>query len=339
MAPRFFKHLIKMLGVAALCITLAPVHAKTQEIRLARQYGIAYLPLMVMQEQRLIEKHAHALGIEDVKVSWNQFTGGSVMNDALLAGALDFAVGGLPPFLTMWSRTQNTKASVMGLASLNAMPMYLITRKPEIKTVKDFTEDDRIVVSGVKVSTQAVVLQMEVAKHYGMDNHDMLDKYTIAMPLSDSMAIMLSGKGQVTADFTVPPFSYRELKQPGFHTVIDTYDVLGAPSSSNVLYTTSSFHDNHPEVTQAVLNALDEAQQFIVNNYEEAAAIYLKITNDTDEVEEVVEMLSDPKVEYNLKPQGLMAFADFMHEIGTIKIKPESWKDLFLEDIHHLDGN
>ncbi len=330
-----------ILGLAclALCLGAAPARAEVQEVRLARQYGIAYLPLMVMQEQKLIEKHARALGLADVKVSWNQFTGGSVMNDALIAGALDFAVAGPPPFLTMWARTRNTPASVMGLASLNAMPMYLVSRNPAVKSVKDFTDKDRIVVSGIKVSTQAVVLQMAAAQAFGKEKYDVLDRLTIAMPLSDSMAIMLSGKGQVTADFTVPPFSYRELKQPGFHSVIDTYQVVGGPSSTNVLYTTTRFQKANPKLTQAVLNALDEAQKYITENKQKAAQTYLAITKDTDPVADVVQMLSDPKVEYNLTPQGLMAFAEFMHQIGTIKAKPATWKELFVDQVHGLPGN
>ena len=102
-------------------------------------------------------------------------------------------------------------AVALGVASLNTMPMYLMTRNPNVKSIKDFTEQDRIVVSGVKVSTQAVVLQMAAAKEWGLKEHDRLDKLTVAMPLSDSMALMLSGKGEVTADFTVPPFSFREI--------------------------------------------------------------------------------------------------------------------------------
>ena len=330
-----------MLGAASLALGLAaaPAHAEVQEVRIARQYGIAYLPLMVMQEQKLIEKHAAKQGLADVKASWTQFTGGSVMNDALLAGALDFAVAGPPPFLTMWARTRTSAASVMGLASLNTMPMYLVSRNPAVKTIKDFTDQDRIVVSGVKVSTQAVVLQMAAAKAFGDDKYDILDRLTVAMPLSDSMAIMLSGKGQVTADFTVPPFSHRELKQPGFHSVLDTFQVVGGPSSTNVLYTTNRFQKANPKLTQAVMDALDEAQKYITDNREEAARIYLRITKDTDSVEDIVQMLSDPKVEYELTPKGLMAFADFMHRIGTIKSKPESWKELFLDQVHDLPGS
>ena len=88
-----------------------------------------------------------------------------------------------------------------------------------------------------------------------------------------------------------------------------------------------------------MLDALDEAQKYITANKREAAQIYLDITKDTDPVEDIVQMLSDPKVEYNLTPQGLMAFANFMHQIGSIKTKPTSWKELFVDQAHKLPGN
>lgn len=327
----------RLLAAAAL-LTGAAFSAQAQEVRVARQYGIAYIPLMIMQDQQLIEKHAARLGVPGVKVTWQQFTGGAVMNDALLSGNLDFAVVGPPPFLTMWARTQGTSNQVLGIGALNSMPMYLMSRNPAIKTIKDFTENDRIVVSGVKVSTQAVVLQMAAAKEWGMKEHDRLDKLTVAMPLSDSMALMLSGKGEVTGDFTVPPFSFREMKA-GMKPVIDTFSVLGGPSSTNVIYTTKKYADASPKMIQAFTAALREAQEAIGKDKAAAAATYLKLSGDKESVDNVVEMLNDPKVEFSLVPKGIMAFAEFMHGTGAIKAKPASWKDAFLPELHGLPGN
>lgn len=328
-----FKRLL-----AATAVLAAATTASAQEVRVARQYGIAYIPLMIMQDQKLIEKHAAKAGMADVKVTWQQFTGGAVMNDALLSGNLDFAVVGPPPFLTMWARTQGTANQVLGIASLNSMPMYLMTRNPAIKSIRDFGEKDRIVVSGVKVSTQAVVLQMAAAKEWGLKEHDKLDKLTVAMPLSDSMALMLSGKGEVTGDFTVPPFSYREMKA-GMKPVIDTFSVLGGPSSTNVIYVTKKFADGNPKLVQAFNAALVEAQASIAQDKKAAAATYLKLSGDKESVENVVEMLNDPKVEFSTTPKGIMAFADFMHSTGAIKVKPASWKDAFVPALHSAPGN
>jgi NitT/TauT family transport system substrate-binding protein len=327
----------RLLAAAAVLLGTA-FGAQAQEVRVARQYGIAYIPLMIMQDQQLIEKHAARLGVPGVKVTWQQFTGGAVMNDALLSGNLDFAVVGPPPFLTMWARTQGTQNQVLGIAALNSMPMYLMSRNPAIQSVKDFTEKDRIVVSGVKVSTQAVVLQMAAANAWGPAEFDRLDKLTVAMPLSDSMALMLSGKGEVTGDFTVPPFSFREMKA-GMKPVIDTFSVLGGPSSTNVIYATKKYADANPKMVQAFGAALREAQEAIGKDKRTAAATYLKLSGDKETVDNVVEMLNDPKVEFSPVPKGIMAFADFMHGTGAIKAKPASWKDAFIPELHNLAGN
>jgi NitT/TauT family transport system substrate-binding protein len=328
----------RTLLAAATVLLATTFGAQAQEVRVARQYGIAYIPLMIMQDQQLIEKHAARLGVPGVKVTWQQFTGGAVMNDALLSGNLDFAVVGPPPFLTMWARTQGTQNQVLGIGALNSMPMYLMTRNPAVKSIKDFGEKDRIVVSGVKVSTQAVVLQMAAAKEWGLKEFDRLDKLTVAMPLSDSMALMLSGKGEVTGDFTVPPFSFREMKA-GMKPVIDTFSVLGGPSSTNVIYATKKYADANPKMVQAFGAALREAQEAIGKDKATAAATYLKLSGDKETVENVVEMLNDPKVEFSPTPKGIMAFADFMHGTGAIKAKPASWKDAFIPELHGAPGN
>jgi NitT/TauT family transport system substrate-binding protein len=335
--PSWFAAARRRLALLAIGIACAS-SAQALDVRVARQYGIAYIPLMIMQQDKLIEKHAAQMGVKDINVTWQQFTGGAVMNDALLSGNLEFAVVGPPPFLTMWARTQGTPNQVLGIASLNSMPMYLMTRNPAIQTLKDFGEKDRIVVSGVKVSTQAVVLQMAAAKEFGQKEFDRLDKLTVAMPLSDSMALMLSGKGEVTADFTVPPFSFREMKA-GMKPVINTFDVLGGPSSTNVVYTTKKFYDANPKLVQAFAAALREAQESIGRDKKAAAATYLKLSGDKESVENIVEMLNDPKVAFNSTPLGIGAFADFMLSTGAIKAKPASWKDAFVPELHQAPGN
>ena len=335
---RFPSRIARQLLAAVSLLAVGVGSAQAGDVRIARQYGIAYIPLMIMQDQKLVEKHAEKLGITGVNTVWQQFTGGAVMNDALLSGNLDFAVVGPPPFLTMWARTQGTPNAVLGVASLNTMPMYLMSRNPNVKSIKDFTEKDRIVVSGVKVSTQAVVLQMAAAKEWGLKEHDRLDKLTVAMPLSDSMALMLSGKGEVTGDFTVPPFSYREMKA-GMKPVIDTFSVMGGPSSTNVIYATKKFVDANPKLVQAFTAALREAQASIAADKKGAAQTYLKLSGDKESVENIVEMLNDPKVEYGSTPKGIGAFADFLHSTGAINAKLGNWKDAFIPELHQTPGN
>ncbi|HRD89113.1 MAG TPA: ABC transporter substrate-binding protein, partial [Accumulibacter sp.] len=79
-----FKQLSsRLLAAIVLFGTLFTAQAETTEVRLAQQYGISYLPLMQIEQNRLLEKHAAARGLGEIKVTWSKFAGGNVMNDAL----------------------------------------------------------------------------------------------------------------------------------------------------------------------------------------------------------------------------------------------------------------
>ena len=91
---------------------------------------------MLMEEQKLIEKHAKAAGV-DVKVGWAKFAGGNVMNDALLSNSLQFASGGVGPLVTLWARTKGN-LDVKAVSAINSMPLYLNTRNPEREVDQGF---------------------------------------------------------------------------------------------------------------------------------------------------------------------------------------------------------
>ena len=84
--------------VLLLLLSAAFAHAETGEVRIARQFGITFLPLMVMEQQKLVEKHAKAAGIGDVSVK--HFIAGTpaAINDAILSGAAHFVAVGPPSF-------------------------------------------------------------------------------------------------------------------------------------------------------------------------------------------------------------------------------------------------
>ena len=128
----------------------------------AEQYGIVYLLLNVARDQQLIEKHGKADGV-DISVEWAKLSGGSAVNDALLSGAVDIAGAGVGPLLTIWDRTRG-KQNVKGVASLGNFPYYLVTNNPNVKSIADFTERDRIALPAVGVSVQSRVLQLASAK-------------------------------------------------------------------------------------------------------------------------------------------------------------------------------
>ena len=131
---------------------------------------MGYLQLNVMDHQKLIEKHAAALGLPDVKVSWFKFNGPTAVNEALISGNIDIGSGGVPGLLVLWSSTKGTPQEVRGISALSSQPFLLNTSDTNIKTIKDFKDSDRIAVPAVKSSVQAITLQMEAAKLSGPRN-------------------------------------------------------------------------------------------------------------------------------------------------------------------------
>ena len=85
--PRFTRLVAALgLGLSLATTLLASRPAQAEgEIRIAEQFGIVYLLLNVVRDQRLIEKHGQAEGLQ-IKVDWTQLSGGAAVNDALLSG-------------------------------------------------------------------------------------------------------------------------------------------------------------------------------------------------------------------------------------------------------------
>jgi NitT/TauT family transport system substrate-binding protein len=325
--------LLALLGMASGAC------AEVTRLKIGRAISVGYLPIMVLEDQRLMEKHARAAGLGDVTIEYAALSGGAALNDALLSDSLQIASGGVPPFLLLWGRTQGNIA-VKGLSPFNSLPLHLNTNDPKIRSIKDFGPDDRIAVLTSKSSVQAILLQMEAAKVFGKDQYTKLDAQTVSMPLADAATQLISGQGgHITSDFTVPPFSYRELAAPGVRTILTSEDVLGGPGTYTVAYTTSAFHDANPKLCAAFVAALGEAISIINRDRKLAGDIYLRISKTNAARDIVDRMLSDPSITFEQTPHGIMKFAEFMHSIGTLKVAPATWKDLFFPGaIHSLPG-
>jgi NitT/TauT family transport system substrate-binding protein len=328
-----------VLGLFAAATVAATAQADSNELRISKGFGIHYLPLYVLEKLKLVEKHAAAAGLGEVKVGYRVIDGGNVINDALLAGSLDIATGGVPGFLTIWDKTRTLpQIEVRGLAGVGGGSVWLVTRNRKVKTLGDFTEQDRIAVPGIKTSFVAVMLQMASAQAFGMQNYAKLDPLTVGMPHPDALAAMLSGKTEITAHFSSPPFSYIENDTPGMHRVINSADLLGALTIITA-YATKRFYDANPRLAAAVVVALDEAAQFIAANKQAAARIYLELATVKTKEDEIVRILNDPDTHYSVAPEGVMKYAEFMHRVGTLRERPASWKELFFPAIHDRPGS
>jgi NitT/TauT family transport system substrate-binding protein len=329
--------ILKMLTAAALAVVPSLASAEVSEVRFARQLGLGYLQLYVMQEKQLVEAQAEKLGIK-LSAKYTPIGSPAAINDALLTGSADFGAAGVPPFILLWDRTRSN-VQIRGVAALNAQPAFLNSNNPAIKTVKDFTEKDRIALPTVKVALQAILLQMHAEQIFGPGQHEKLDHLTVSLAHPDGTAALLTGRTEITAHFTSPPFQYQQLQDPKIHRVLNSYDITGGPASFSALFATSKFRADNPKAFQAVLAAVEEATRFINANRAEAAQIFRKVDGSALPQDFVEKLLADPEIIYSTTPLGVTKFADFMARTGGIKTKPERWQDLFFADIADKPGS
>ena len=302
-------------------------------------FGISYLPLRIMEEKKLLEKHAAALGLNHVTMQFQPFPESAPMYDALVSGQLAFASGGVTQLLTSWDKTRaDPNLQVKGVAALNSMPLSLVTSNPKVKTVADFTSKDKIALPAVRTSIQAVVLAMAAEKAFGDGQASKLEPLTVSSGHPEAMKALLSGKSDIDAHFASAPFMYEELTHPGTHQVLDSYAVLGGPHTHNVVWTTTRFHDANPKIVEAFVGALQEAFDQIKADPTAAAAFYLKVENVKDlSAAQAEEIIRKPENEWTMTPKKFMAFATFMHRTGILSTEPTDWHDLFFDNLK--EGN
>jgi len=332
--------MLTRLILAAILALAAPgaLHAQAPVIRITRQPAIIYMPTYVMEAQKLVEKHAAALGAPPVTTEWLTFAGGGNATDAMLAGSIDVVNTGPGNLLLLWDRT---KGGVKGIAASSALPLTLISRDPRIKTLRDFTETDRIAVPTIKVSTQAVLLQIAAATMFGPDKWAQMDPNTVQMGHPDALVALTNPRHEVASHFSAYPFSYQELRTvPGAHVVTDDRAIMGGPLSNAVFFATTKFGDANPKLIQAIKDATIEAEAFIRTNPREAIEIYRRGSGDRMTTDELLTMREQPGMDdYRPKPQGTLRLAQHMHRIGTLKMLPKDWTDYFFPISSDLGGN
>jgi NitT/TauT family transport system substrate-binding protein len=214
------------------------------------------------------------------------------------------------------------------------MPLILLTRDPKIKTLKDYGEKDRIAVPSVKISMQAILLEMAVAKEFGQANYEKLDPLTVSMGHPDAFAALNSGT-EVQSHFSSAPFQNRQLKMPGYHQVVSSYDIIG-PHSVSCISMTTKFHDDNPKVVAALLGAMREATAWIKGDKKAAAEAYLRVTKDKMPLDEFVAMLNDPNIVITIVPKGADKISEFLAKVGRVKAKPDRWQDYYFGDVEKL---
>jgi NitT/TauT family transport system substrate-binding protein len=332
----------KICLLLASGITLAAIaaasRAEVNEVILGQQFGAVYLPAMVMENQKLVEKYLAADGMSNVTVTWAKLGGPAAINDAMLSGNLHFACQGVPSMAVIWDRTRGG-IGVKALGAIANNNLWLNTRNPNIHSLKDFTDSDRIAVPSLKVSTQAVMLQIAAEQTWGRGNHTRLDHITVELPHPEALAAVLSQAHEVDAHFATSPFHEAEMKA-GLRTVISGYEIMGGPTTGVTFTSHEKFRIDNPRIFAAVNKAFDEALDWINSDKRRAARLYIEMTNERKLTEDdLTRTFSSQDMEYTKVPSRLGKIVDFLHRIGFVKNEPAGWTDLFFQEAHGLPGS
>jgi NitT/TauT family transport system substrate-binding protein len=328
----------QLAALALACaLTTAPAKAELGEIKITKQPGLLFAPMLLMEQHKLVEKHAQQSGVPDLKVSWVTIMSGGANNDALLSGSVHITTSGVTNMLLLWGKTNGDVKAITGVSGL---PFKLVTRNPNIKTIKDYTPSDRIAVPTVRQSIQAITLGIALQKAYGDDKaNEKLLANQVTMGHPDALVALLNPQHEVASHFASSPFQEIALKNPAIHVVLESRDALGGDCHVALAYATSKFYEENPKAVRAFLAAYEEAVGMIKSDPKGSALTYLAMVKERATPEEVEQLLSQPGAIFQAAPVRTMVYAEYMAKAGFIKPMPKSWKDYFFPLLHERDGS
>jgi NitT/TauT family transport system substrate-binding protein len=330
---------LMIAATLALALTLSAGAAKAEvsEINITKQPGLLFAPMALIERFKLIEKHAAAAGVPELKANWLTIMSGGTNNDALLSGSVHVVASGVTNLLLLWGKTNGDVKAILGVGGL---PFKLVTRNPNIKTIKDYTPSDRIAVPTVRQSIQAITLGIALQKAYGDDKaNEKLVPNQVTMGHPDGLTALLNPSHEVASHFSNSPFQEMALKTPGIHVVLESRDALGGDGHVALAYSTTKFYTENPKTVRAFLAAYNEAVGLIKNDPKAAAEAYLSLVKERATVDEVVAIFTQPGAIYQAEPVRTMVYADYMAKAGFIKPAPASWRDYFFPLLHDRNGS
>lgn len=327
----------KKYGIAALIMVLlitasgcqgktaeksAPVPAAGQ-VSIAIQYGLAYAPLQIVKEKKLIEKY-----LPGVQVEWKQMGTGPVIRDAMVSGQLDIGFMGVSPFLIGWDKGAEWKICTAS----GSQPVSLVTYREQVKNLAGLEARDRIATPAI-ASIQHMLLSMAAEKQLG--NARALDGNLVSVTHPDAATALL-GKKDITAHFSSPPYLFEELEAPGIREILTGEEAFGGEFTFIFGVATNRFHDQNPQAYSAFISAFNEAVAFINQQPQEAARILAPQYNLSEE--ETYQYLTWEGTNYCSTPYGLMGFTEFMHKYGYISRMPEDISEIAFENVQAAIG-
>lgn len=322
------KHSIKLLAPILLlaiscCTMLCSCSASentTDTLSIAYQYGIAYAPIIICQEQDLIEKNYESSTGQKLSITWNQMSSGADINTGIASGKLNIGFLGIAPALNGISNKVGYKI----FCNISGQPHSLMTNDDTLSSLGDIIDQEKQIALVNTGSIQHIILAKALSDN-GYDPHA-LDSYIVAMKHPDGMNALISGS--LPCHLTTMPYISIEEKKDNIHEIQEVSASWSAENSFIVGVASTTIYNN-PDLYNAVCDAIAEAIDYINSNPEDAAKITCKYTGNTYE-DELIYIQSGF---YSTKTTGIMELASFMYTNGFINNELKEYTEVVYSNV------
>jgi NitT/TauT family transport system substrate-binding protein len=318
------RHFLRsLIACLALYATLAPACAQ-QQVKIGMGYGLAFLPLYICEDMKLIEKHGKEVHL-DLRPSFERLAGAVQMLAAVDSGALDMAPFGTAPLLAAWQADKDKPTQLFAISGITSLPLTLLSNQPDEHSLADIKPTARIAMPTL-TSPQMLLLQLQSEKTLG--SFDRLSDQVVAMPHAAAISALLESSGSVNAYFASPPYTEIALRGANVHPLLTSSEVMNGKFSFLIMGATKAEIEAKPQLPDIIVRSIDEAARLIHDDPRRAAQIYLThepsaaISGATMEA-----VVRDIKDEFGSAVYGVQTMADFMGRHGGLTTVPKSWKE------------
>lgn len=275
-------------------------------IGIAEQYGIAYAPLTIMKEKGFLEQE-----LPDVAIRWQQFGGPTAIRESMLNGDVDFGFMGVAPVLIGIDNGMEWKYA----AGISSNEVAIVTSRPEIKTLADFTKEDRIAILSPGC-TQHILLCMLAEQQLG--DPMALDGQLVSMSHPDALQALLSGT-EITAHVATPPYLQQEL-EAGMSVMATGEEIMGRPFTFISCVAMTQFYEEHRELYDGFIRALERSIEYLNQNMEECVRILAPVYGISEEA--LLEQMTYNGTIYSSRLEGVPELSAAMQQMGLTRGNP-----------------
>lgn len=293
----------------------------TATLNIAYQYGLAYAPAMIAQQQELIEEAYKEATGKEVTVIWNQMSSGADINTGIAGGSIQIGFMGIAPAIT--GATSNVGYKIF--TNISGQEHGLMTNDSNLNTLEDLVNTNSQIALVNIGSFQHIVLARAL-DNAGLDPHA-LDANIVAMKHPDGKASVESGS--IPCHLTSSPYIYQERENEELHEIAGVDEVCTLEDSFIVGVASETLYEQNQELYQAVCNALDASIDYINENKAEASALTCEYNGNDLETE----LKYMEQGYYSTETKGVYELAEFMAENGFIETAPNDFYDLAFENV------